>query len=128
MTEMTDRIDGLQLDDLPDLGGWLELAHPDDRPAVERHYAQLRDGGRSEVEFRIVTRAGNVLFLRDHCQAVADEWGLLIFGTVKDITESKVASSALQASEERFRQVFEHAADAVFVNDRSGRFLDANQL
>ena len=44
-----------------------------------------------------------------------------------DITPSKEAEAALQAGEERFRAYVEQAADALFVHDLTGRFLDVNQ-
>ncbi|HMF35982.1 MAG TPA: PAS domain S-box protein, partial [Isosphaeraceae bacterium] len=50
---------------------------------------------------------------------VLREWNLLM--------ESKRAEQALRASEEKFRAYVEQAADAVFVHDFQGRFLDVNR-
>ncbi|MBA3030190.1 MAG: PAS domain S-box protein [Desulfobacteraceae bacterium] len=45
-----------------------------------------------------------------------------------DVTEQKKAERALQESETRFRNIFEAAADAIFIIDLyQGRILDANQ-
>jgi PAS domain S-box-containing protein len=43
-----------------------------------------------------------------------------VFGIAKDITERRKASEALRASEQRFRAVWEHAADAMVLSDPAG--------
>jgi PAS domain S-box-containing protein len=43
-----------------------------------------------------------------------------VFGIAKDITERRRASQALQTSEQRFRAVWEHAADAMMLSDADG--------
>ncbi len=45
----------------------------------------------------------------------------------RDITELEQAHQALMASEVRFRQVVDQAADALYIHDRGGQFLDVNQ-
>jgi len=49
-----------------------------------------------------------------------------VIGTVADITDHKLAAEALRESEARFRQVFEHSPDAIFVEDLDGNVLDVN--
>jgi len=44
-----------------------------------------------------------------------------------DISERQRAEAALRESEERFRAYVEQAADAVFVHDETGRFVDVNE-
>ena len=45
-----------------------------------------------------------------------------------DITHRKDAENALRQSEERYRALFESAADALFVVDTQGRFLEVNDV
>ena len=44
-----------------------------------------------------------------------------------EITERREAENALRQSEERFRALINQAADAIFVHDLSGRFIDVNE-
>ncbi|MDP9426889.1 MAG: PAS domain S-box protein, partial [Actinomycetota bacterium] len=46
---------------------------------------------------------------------------------VRDVTERKRTEEARRESEERFRHLIEQAADALFVHDIQGKFVDANQ-
>ncbi|HVL15937.1 MAG TPA: PAS domain S-box protein, partial [Gemmata sp.] len=46
---------------------------------------------------------------------------------LRDTTERRAAEQALRESEGRFRGLFEHAADAIFLLDSGGRVLDVNR-
>jgi PAS domain S-box-containing protein len=48
-------------------------------------------------------------------------------GIARDITERKRMEQALRKSEEKFRNIFENANDAMIYLDRSGRILDVNR-
>ena len=44
-----------------------------------------------------------------------------------DITKRKKQEEMLRASEEEFRNLFEHVASGVFISSKKGKFLNANQ-
>ncbi len=44
-----------------------------------------------------------------------------------DITQRKKQEEMLRASEEEFRNLFEHVASGVFISSKKGKFLNANQ-
>ena len=46
---------------------------------------------------------------------------------VNDITERKRAEERLRQSENDYRDLFHNATDAIYIQDKEGRFLDVNQ-
>ena len=50
-----------------------------------------------------------------------------IRGIIIDITERKEAEKALKQSEKDYRNLFDNATDAIYIQDSEGRFLDVNQ-
>jgi PAS domain S-box-containing protein len=51
----------------------------------------------------------------------------VVRGMARDITEERRAQKALRLSEERYRELFENARDALYVHDLSGRYTSFNR-
>jgi two-component system, cell cycle sensor histidine kinase and response regulator CckA len=50
-----------------------------------------------------------------------------VFVTARDVSERNRAQAEVRRSEEKFRALFEHFGDAVFIHDIEGHFLEVNQ-
>ena len=113
-----DRLLGYAADEwLRDPGLFLRLVHPDDRDevAAARDAVDGPDGLRST--YRMVSREGRVVWVREEAVAVLDESGrpFCVQGYLQDVTERRAAA------EERNELVTAQAATAEEVRDRQAK-------
>ena len=124
---------GLEPREFPEhFTGWLDLMHPEDREHAWNVNQDCIQGKMEafEVEFRMRHKDGSWRWILGRGKSVArDAEGIAIrlVGTHADITDRKKAEEDLRRSEERFRSLIDQAADAIFVHDFNGRFLEVNQ-
>lgn len=123
-------ITGYSDDELDRSDIWADLIHPDDWQIILERLNALREGRTIVSEYRILTAAGKLCWLRDYGQPIVDNSGRLIrvYGALQDITVQKLADEQLRRSEEEYRSIFELAGTAKAQADpHTGRLLRVNQ-
>lgn len=107
---------------------WLDVVHPDDRDAYHETLRELLAGKHVEVELRILRPDGEVRWISGVARrADSSDGKVRIVGSSCDITERKRAEEELEASERRFRAVFDHAPLGISTVDLDGRLVLFNQ-
>ena len=113
---------------------WLELTHPDDRPAAIERMKNLRHepGECIEAEKRCIHRSGAVVWVRLRLSLFRHSGDGRLYSVVhlEDITERKRTEEALRASEERRRMLahaIESAGEFISIIDTEDRLLYVNQ-
>lgn len=104
-----ERITGFTTQELAERGGWSVLIYPDDLPIEYGQLETLLQGRESAVEYRIVTKGGDTLWMRDVARAEWDEKEqrtTRVEGAVRDITARRLA-------QERQREMLQGAIEAV---------------
>jgi PAS domain S-box-containing protein len=106
----------------------LGLILPEHRAAFAELLERVMRGESGTLEFEIQGFKGTRRWLETHAAPLRDADGVVqaSLGITRDITGRKQAAEALRASEERFRELFEHSPDAIFVESHEGVVLDAN--
>ncbi len=84
--------------------------------------AALDSGGSYRVEARVVNADGRqwVMSARGEVSRDEEDGSLRLCSTVQDITEWKRAEERLRESERRYRDLFEHAPDAIILAEPAG--------
>lgn len=109
--------------------GWGQTIHPEDRAAVlATWHTDAQAGQEYAQEFRIVTRQGEVRWVQGRAKPILDENGEITghVGTSEDLTARKQAELSLRKSEERYRALFESAADGIITSTKEGVITDCN--
>ncbi len=78
---------------------WFRRLHPSDREEVARAEALVeRDGGRLDIEYRLLARNGDTVWVRDEATSTPGRDGVsgLVEGVLVDITEQRRAAESLR--------------------------------
>lgn len=119
-----------------DRKSWLGRIHPDDRKRSEAEFVRLvREGGSTEIEYRILLPDGGLRWLLSRAQLIQDPEPLgMILGVTMDITGYRETAERLgesqraQAeSEARLELFIRHAPAAIAMFDRNMRYLAVSQ-
>ena len=94
---------------------------------LQKHWEELKR--RKAITIETVNRraSGEIVPVEVTTNYVVFEGEEYIAGTIRDISERKRAEDALRASEERFRTLVDHAADAFVLRDERGIIVDVNR-
>ncbi len=110
---------------------WISHIHPDDRQQViddEEFDGRREIGAQTVSEYRMRTREGREVWIRDEGVVIPDEQGgpTLYRGFMIDITAQKTAELALRESEEQTRLIIESASQAYVAIDAASMVIDWN--
>jgi PAS domain S-box-containing protein len=103
--------------------GWMNAIHPEDKKQVETNWNKsIQSGGKWNYEYRFINKNKKVTWVEGTAKELFNEENKLIgyLGTNNNITEQKEAEKILNktkeeliASEERFREMFNHMSNGV---------------
>jgi PAS domain S-box-containing protein len=89
---------------------FLDLVHPDDRPAVDRAYTNsVRNRTPYEITHRLLMPDGRVKYVHEQCETLYDAQGMpqRSFGTVQDVTERMQLADREIARTEQLKRLSE---------------------
>lgn len=126
-TDTLERLTGYTLAEATAMG-WEQIVHQDDMPLVRRHLHTIVSGTSDVSEFKIITRNGELRWIRSIGRPVHDAAQgrvVRIYGAARNITDPRRTLEALQLSEERFRALGEATFEGIVISE-SGIMLDLN--
>lgn len=109
---------------------WFRQIYPDDRKRVLADFYRSHGNGKPfQSEYRLITRDGQIVWVRDEGAVVRDESGQprFIRGFMFDVTELLEAREAIQRSEAKFQTIFNGMAVGIALVDADGRIMESNQ-
>lgn len=91
-----------------------EFIHPDDLPRLIEDFQRTLAGDSRPGEFRVRKKNGEYIWTRSASRPIVRDGEVVgLRGVLTDISEKKKVEEALRASEERYRNLFENANDAI---------------
>jgi len=105
-----------------------EFIHPDFHDTVRRRITKIEESGESvpRLEQKYVRLDGRVIDVAVSGAPFTYQGQQAVLSVFRDITDRKEAREKLQASEQRFRSLFEAATEFIHVLDTRGNILQTN--
>jgi len=114
-----------------DFDEWERRVHPDDLESTKAVIQQGISEGRQDLatQFRFRHKDGSWRWILAQASIIKDESGkpIRMMGSHIDMTEQIKAQEKLQESQKRYRTLFEHIADGIFLHDLDGNIVDVNR-
>ncbi|MEO0984509.1 MAG: PAS domain-containing protein [Cyanobacteria bacterium J06639_14] len=110
---------------------WEDRVHPDDLERVwELHNNHLQHRTPYEAEYRMRTKTGDYVWIRDTAQALWDDAGnpIRMSGSVIDISDRKQAEAQLHESEARYRQLYQSTPALLHSINAAGEIISVSDL
>ncbi|MCF7802609.1 MAG: PAS domain S-box protein [Candidatus Marinimicrobia bacterium] len=127
-----DELYGLDWQDVWRIDTFLNATHPDDRELSNRKIQEaVAPGGpdRYQFDFRIIYPDESIHWLVVVGEVVernAQGEGIIVRGSLVDITNRKLTEQELRANEQKYRDLFHSIQDAILVADTKREIIDCN--
>jgi diguanylate cyclase (GGDEF)-like protein/PAS domain S-box-containing protein len=109
---------------------FLERVCPEDRPTVDQLLQSVASGQDSyQFECRLLLPDAKlclVSMIGERYNENVSGTPRTMIGIARDITRRRKAEQALEESEQRLRQLFDHAVDGIFISHHDGKNIDVN--
>jgi len=107
---------------------WRKLIHPDDfERTIASCRASIKEQQDHALDYRVVTRAGDVLHVHDLVHFDDSVMPPVLRGILLNVTRERRAMDALQDTERKLRAFINNAPDALIVHDITGRIVEVNR-
>jgi PAS domain-containing protein len=113
---------------LKEAGLFSQTIHPDDIDMVTRTVQNAIDKKtRMDLEYRIISSANEIKWIRDKASVVACEEGACkIEGLMEDVTQSRRSEKELEAASKRWQDTFNAMREPLALLDLEYRILQCN--
>lgn len=93
----TEAITGYSLEELKQMPCWMNIVHPADKERVDKFLMELTPGDRAAIDFRILTKGGDVRWIHEssYCESGNIQGELFHYGSSQDITTRKLAEEEI---------------------------------
>ncbi len=102
--------------------------HPDDRAMVTRYATIRQQGGYAPQRYELkgIKKDGTLVFIEVSATTITYKGSRSLLVYLRDVTDRKNAEESLRKSEEKYRNIFENAAEGIFQSTPEGRFISVN--
>jgi PAS domain S-box-containing protein len=124
ITDAFTRITGYTPEEVDERGGWIGVVHPEDRDIALQHRQTFLSGQESITEYRIITKQGDVVWLRDYSRPVWDdveERVIRVLGAAQNITGHKQVEEILRNAKDSAEEAQKVAEEALLAAESANR-------
>jgi len=103
------------------------LTHPDVYDQVDRNIQKLLSGHKLKHVEKSITKDGTMTFMElSESKFTLPNGEIGIICIAEDITDRVKVQEALLISEESYKGLFNNATDAIYIQNKDGKFVDVN--